>query len=75
MSRKKKPILNYNLYPDLNMERAERILVLKALNKYQSTLDAAAALKITERTVHNKKKQHGIVWCDKDKKYISSHAN
>lgn len=66
--------MNPKEYPDLNLFRNEQILILKALNKYQSCLDAAAALRVTERTVHNKKKEHGIVWDGDTKQYVVQKA-
>lgn len=46
---------------DLNLERMEKSLIIKALNKFNQKKEAAKALGIAERTLRNKRKQYNIV--------------
>jgi transcriptional regulator with GAF, ATPase, and Fis domain len=46
---------------NLNIEHHTKELLIRALNKYRTVYEAAAALGVSERTLHNLKQQYNIV--------------
>ena len=66
------PAIKVNQTEDINLERAVRRLVVKAMNICEGNkLNAAGKLGVTKRTIYNYLEENFIVFDNKENQYVS----